>query len=159
MTQQQFDDLYNKSVEEKTPLDVHGEDLSGLELREKNLISANFTNTICRGTKFVDCYLCGANFTGADISNADIYFSDANKAVFDNAKCQQTRFVDTKLRGASFVNANLSQASLKDGTDVYHATFKGADISYCKCGGLKNADDSDFFYGPARWIGASMGYF
>ena len=159
MTQKQFDDLYNKSREERVPLDVHGEDLSGLKLEKKDLINANFTNAICRETNFIECLLCAANFTGADITHARVYFSDANGAVFDNAKCKGISFHDVKLREASFRNANLSGSYFRDGTDVYHATFKGADISYCKCGGIKNADDSDFFYGPGRDTGASMSYF
>lgn len=103
--------------------DFREADLSGLDLKGRNLTHCLLEKAICNNTDF-----SGSDFTGAQVS-----FMKAPGAIFDNCKMVGTHFgyVDlsnsslrnTKATGAQFQNCNLNSANLTG------AHFRGGNIN------------------------------
>jgi hypothetical protein len=100
---------------DKVPLvgvDVSSAFLQGLNLKNANLLRADFGSTDLRN----------ANLTGVDFTLANLSSANLRGAVLDHAKCIQTDLDNADLTGSSIVGVDLLGASL-DQTDL-----RGADV-------------------------------
>jgi formylglycine-generating enzyme required for sulfatase activity len=82
--------------------DLSGMDLSGYELNGKDLVQANFTRSLLKGTIFTGSDLRRANFNHADLTGADFSDTRLSGAVLD----EETRFEDIKSNSQVAVGIN-----------------------------------------------------
>ncbi|MDB5454298.1 MAG: pentapeptide repeat family protein, partial [Caulobacteraceae bacterium] len=89
-------------------------DLSGLDLRGKNLCDADFTGAVMQGVKMKGSRLDHATLFGADLQNAELIDASMRRA---------------DLRGACLRNANLTGADLFE-ADLREGALAAADRKY-----------------------------
>lgn len=81
-------------------------DLSGLDLRGRNLSDADFSAA----------RLHGCDLTGAKLDNASFFGSDMQDAIFTDASLRRADLRGACLRGADLSGADLFEADLREGT-------------------------------------------
>jgi uncharacterized protein YjbI with pentapeptide repeats len=84
--------------------DLHGENLSGIDLSYSYLMKVNLSGACLRKATF-----CGANLDGANIKDADLRESDLRDACLSNVN-----LCGTNLRAANLRRANLNKADLRN---------------------------------------------
>lgn len=94
--------------------------LSGLDLRDKNLSGMNLFRADLSGVDLRGACLVGANLRKARISNALL-----SGACLDEAKLNEARLYEVDLKSASLKNAILSSASFED-VNLTDADLQGA---------------------------------
>jgi hypothetical protein len=134
-------------------------DLSGADLRGKELVYANFTGSDLSGadlsgTKMKQVYLTHANLSGAkmkgaellrvDFRAANLSETDMEDALLHEAIFARTVLYRTVLRGADlrdsiWINAFLQEVDLT-GADMTGADLTGATLNEVKAGGAIGLD-------------------
>jgi hypothetical protein len=101
---------------------ITAEDLSGLEMPNKDL----------KGMRLFYKKLTGADFSESDLSNASLQGCDLRTTLFTNANLSNTELYETDLRGANFRGAMMAEARLQkarlEGADLREANLDGADL-------------------------------
>jgi uncharacterized protein YjbI with pentapeptide repeats len=105
--------------------DFKGVDLSGVRMRDAQLMRADFTGARlakvdATRAKFNATTLTGADFSGARLQEAEFSNAAAERAVFKGADLRSAKFVDADLKGADFTGALLRA------TDFFRADLSGA---------------------------------
>lgn len=119
------------------PLDLSGQDCSGM-----NLYAMNFKGAICKGTNFSRaslewCDFSEANCEGAIFSEADLSYSkfeEANCAEvkLDHALMRRINFSNSDFRGANFVNTKFDEVIFSGAKNIKLVeNFSGADFTRC----------------------------
>jgi len=147
-TQQEVDHLLDASEIDHPP-DLHGKNLTGLDLRRKCLYGANLKNATltqaCLDGALLACAdLSGATLNGASLVEAsltqailcDSHLSEANlhKARLLNARLwcahlEVANLSEVEAIGAQFVNSKLQNADLRDAR-LAQANLQEADLRY-----------------------------
>lgn len=100
-----------------------GVDLTGADLRNKQLFDVDL-----HGANLAGVYFNGANLTGADLRGANL-----TGAVLDDARLRDASLDDADLTGASLVNVNLREAECKnakfDNANLTKGCLSGADFT------------------------------
>ena len=129
-----------------------GADLSGADLRDRNLYGADLTEVNLSGANLDSAYLfeanlrnadlsgarmdsaflegaklTGANLTGADLTVANLRLADLSNANLFEANLTQADLSKAKLSGANLRRANLFAADLRL-TDLRNANLSGANL-------------------------------
>jgi uncharacterized protein YjbI with pentapeptide repeats len=93
-------------------------DLSGLDLRSRNLMDADLTGAI-----LADCKLDGARF-----DHASLYGADLQHATLREASLRRSDLRGACLRGCDLSGADMFEADLREGTIAATDTEKGIRI-------------------------------
>ena len=81
-------------------------DLSGIDLRSRNLCDADFT-----GAVLIDC-----RFAGARLDNATFFCADLQNANLTDASLRRADLRGASLKNADLTGADLFEADLREGT-------------------------------------------
>ena len=121
-------------------------DLSGTNIRVKELADVDFRGANLRGALLTGADMEGADLTGADLSHADLMAANLHRACLKNADLTHANLMEANLKDADLAGARLEQAIL------YRADLKGAEC-VCNClwfnmlmdfaGGVQAVDRSD----------------
>ncbi len=106
-------------LERKDDFDL---DLTGVDVRDANLRSANLSYILLRNAN-----LSGANLNIAVLSGAGLDGADLSKANLTGANLSVATLTDAKLCSVRLEHANLFYAKLY-GADLSHASFGGAKL-------------------------------
>jgi uncharacterized protein YjbI with pentapeptide repeats len=116
--------------------DHHGEVLSGINLSEADLTSANFAGADLKVALLVDAtavdavfagaYLKEANFSGADLTRANLSYANLKGTDFANAILVDASFTGSEFKDADFRGAHLLGANLANVLNGQYADFHGA---------------------------------
>jgi hypothetical protein len=113
--------------------------LQGLELRQANLLRANFNSADLRNSR-----LSGADFTLANLGSTN----------FRSALLDRARFSDANLRGADLNSASLKDADLSgavlDDADLQHADLKG--IAWQRIKSIHGANIAGVVNAPSGFV-------
>ena len=101
-----------------------GTDLSGADLRDRNLYGADLT----------EVNLSGANLDGAYLFEADLRNADLSGARMDSAFLEGAKLTGANLTGADLTVANLRLADLSN-ANLFEANLTQADLSKAKLSG------------------------
>lgn len=106
---------------------IEGFDFSYTTLREANLESVVFKNTLMEGVNLSDSNLKDSTFQKVNLKSSVLNFSDLSKSNFQNSRLESVLIQHADLRGANFQGANLVGADLSD-SDLRCANFSGANL-------------------------------
>jgi uncharacterized protein YjbI with pentapeptide repeats len=120
--------------------DLHGADLSGLNLSGIDLSGvcldgANLAGTIFIGAKLVNVVLAHARMAGCVLDGADLSGASLGKAYLAGASLRRTVLKKAVLAGADLTRASLAGADL-EAADLSDAMLAGADFSQVRAPGL-----------------------
>ena len=123
--------------------DLHGLNLTGLDLSSSNLKGGNLTSCTCdeinltgsnlrdtklAGAKLRRAKLCGADLTGADLTGADLTGADLSNADLREANIKETNFTSASLRNTNLTSVAAIKTRLNN-TDLSFSILTGADIA------------------------------
>jgi len=103
-----------------TSADLRGANLIGANLENANLSGANLTNSNLANVNFSNTNLSGANLSGANLVEANLGNTNLSEADLKYANLVSANFNGTKLRDADLSAANLA------GVDLSRADMTGA---------------------------------
>ncbi len=89
-----------------------GQDLRGIDCRERDLSNLNARDALLRDANFSKCRLAGADFSGANLSNAKFALADLQGARFVNADLEGAELAGADLRGTDFSGCSWFGTSL-----------------------------------------------
>jgi uncharacterized protein YjbI with pentapeptide repeats len=121
-------------------------DLKDCELHTRDLISANFSNSILDHAGLVMVNFENGNFQNAKIRDAflrdsNLRYTNFNSADLQDAHLQRASFEESSLQDSNLKNANLEEANLEDtnleGAILEKTILKGANL---KNANLENAN-------------------
>ena len=113
-------------------------DLSGADLRKKELSEINLSFADLSGANLYATILCFVDFSRANLcdailAEAYIMRSDFSYATFTGAKFRNARMQDTSFIGGDFTNATIAKTDLRgsdfSGANLTGATLAGTDLS------------------------------
>lgn len=99
--------------------------ITTLDLSERDLAGADFSNTRLIQVNFSGCNLSGADFTNSEMIQCNFTEANASAAKFDKVEIRQGHFGKTDFTGASFKSAELVAMDLKTAT-LEEADFQDA---------------------------------
>ncbi|MFN8594170.1 MAG: pentapeptide repeat-containing protein [Thermomicrobiales bacterium] len=113
----------------------HGQNLSGCNFNNTDLVNANLSSSTMKGTTFRGANLCGANLRSSQLKDADFRgFADPNRATIlfktdlSSSACNGTQFNSRSLFcGTKLCNGTISNRDCPGGVD-------SADLC-CDCDG------------------------
>ena len=151
------------------PVDLRGENLTGMNFSERNLkgailtgadltnvdffkadlTNANFSNAILTNVDLITTNLEGANFTdaqfqGSELNNANLTNAKLINAQFqggylNNVNLTNAKLINAQLLNVHLINSNLTNANL-EGVDLTNVNLTGANLTNAN---LEGADLTD----------------
>lgn len=118
-----------------------GLDLSGCNLKDKNLTGLNLTRTNLNACWLTKVKLAGANCTEADLRDGWMDFADCRETIFYNARLNRMHGAATTFVNADFREADISRSDFcndywdsryEPQTILYGADFRGAKLKGAK---------------------------
>lgn len=82
--------------------DFSGQDLRGIDCRQRDLRGLNAREGLLRDANFSNCQLANADFSGANLSNANFFAANLRDARFVGADLEGAELSAADLRGADF---------------------------------------------------------
>ena len=122
-------------------------DLSGSDLCQAEMNSANLYRTLLGGTKLIK-----ANLTGASLRMADLADADLTGAILKGADLWMAHLPRAKLNEADLTEANLCKASLRE-ADLTDAILYKVDLEYAD---ISKATIIESFLAGANLINANF---
>jgi uncharacterized protein YjbI with pentapeptide repeats len=132
--------------------DLHGDDLSEVNLIGVALFWANLSGVDLYGASLDGASLRGANLRGANLRVAHLSFVDLSGADLSGADLSGADLPRASLDGTSLRGANLSRVDFSD-ADLSGADLSGADLSGANLSEV-NLDRADLSF--AELIGATV---
>lgn len=96
----------------KTPLDLRGADLSGLDLRGGMLPGADLRGASLAGARLSGAWLPWANLTGSKVTLADLSEANLTRARLRGADIRESDLSEAKLHEANLEDAYLTESNL-----------------------------------------------
>ncbi len=129
---------------------LSGEDLSGLDLADRELLEINFEGVQLAkanlswaeldranlsGANLKEANLSRTHLQGADLSKANLEKADLTAANLRNAKLQGANFQETNLLKTDFRDADLQDAQLAQSQNLLGWQLAGANLTYAELPG------------------------
>ncbi|MYD08569.1 MAG: pentapeptide repeat-containing protein [Chloroflexi bacterium] len=132
-------------------VDLRGLNLSGMDLRGRNLHLSNLT-----GADLSGCNLDGADFVNMDLSNVNLSRASLEDTKLNDANMSLANLSEARLEFANLSNANLSRAKLEK-ADLREAKVSGADMSYADLTAVDMSNSTRFIGAESiSWAGENF---
>lgn len=108
--------LYANSINnhEKTFIELIKIQNLGIDLRNRDLSYANFSESKFPSANFSGAKLKKTNFRGSILQNAQFINSKIRHTLFDNADLQSSKFLNLEIKNASFINSKLQNTMINN---------------------------------------------
>lgn len=142
-------DVWNtwRNMNTGTILELDGGDFNKAYLREVDLHGANLSNVNLAGTYLREANLSGANLRDANLRDANLGKANLRGTCLIGANLREANLFDVRLSGADLSEADLSEANLRD------AYLSKANLRKAK---LNDANLRDAYLSEANLSGANL---
>jgi uncharacterized protein YjbI with pentapeptide repeats len=120
-----------------------GVDFTSTDLRNSNLLAANFEKATLVRASLADSTAKGARFDKIEAYRTDFSHMDAQGAVFTSAEVQRSNFQDANLTNVDFTKAELGRAQFHD-ADISGSRFSFANLARADFRGATFTTPIDF---------------
>jgi len=150
--------LVFKAIALAVELGIDTLDLSGANLRNVDLSSANLFGANLTGADLSFAYLSDAKLYGANLTGADLSRSSLNRANLRSVDLYGANLSGAKLYGANLSDANLTGANLRN-AELFDTDLTGANLTSANLDGAFILGATGINIGPTRtFIGIPYGY-
>ncbi len=104
-------------------------DLSGLDLRQRNLSQADLTGALLKQARLSETNLSAANLFGADLRVATLFRADLTRADLRGACLRGADLTEAKMVDADLRQAALARYATKDGMSVVNMEKMSSELS------------------------------
>ncbi len=135
-------------------LDMSGCHLEGVNLSNRKLLNANFSDALLVGVKMDSAELCFANFSGAFLDHCSMQYANADEINFRGATLKESDLSYILLYGGNFAHATFYKSDLFN-CNIGNTCFEGTRFvnTPTSCENI----DLDFKITDADWVATNEG--
>lgn len=135
-------------------LDMSGCHLEGVNLANRKLLSANFSDALLVGVNMDSAELCFANFSGAFLDHCSMQYVNADEINFRGATLKESDLSYILLYGGNFAHATFYKSDLFN-CNIGNTCFEGT--RFVNTPTANQNIDLDFKITDADWVASNEG--
>ena len=135
-------------------LDMSGCHLEGVNLANRKLLSANFSDALLVGVNMDSAELCFANFSGAFLDHCSMQYVNADEINFRGATLKESDLSYILLYGGNFAHATFYKSDLFN-CNIGNTCFEGT--RFVNTPTANESIDLDFKITDADWVASNEG--
>lgn len=135
-------------------LDMSGCHLEGVNLSNRKLLNANFSDALLVGCNMDSAELCFANFSGAFLDHCSMQYVNADEINFRGATLKESDLSYILLYGGNFAHATFYKSELFN-CNIGNTCFEGT--RFVDTPTVNENIDLDFKITDAEWVATNEG--